>query len=190
MDKKPKSNSVITTTLVETPEQGHVLVFSVKDAGEARLVLRDVSKSNLDRAVLHGLTQKVSDAAAIPRDTKTGKSAQPLDKLAAIRKVVEHFASGSENWNLARESGGAGPSMDVKLLAMALVEVCPEKALDEMLKWVRARSVEERIALAESKGLKARIERLRGEASKGVDVTALLAELKDETEGEDESPSV
>ena len=165
-------------------------MFSVKNAGEARLPLLLVSQANLDRAVIHGLTQKVSDAAAIPRDTKTGKSAQPLDKLAAMRKVVEHFASGSENWNLAREGGGAGPSMDVKLLATELCEVYPKKTLDEMLKWVRARSSEERIALSESEGLKPRIERLRGEASKGVDAEALLAGLGEDTEEGEESPSV
>lgn len=54
------------------------------------------------QAMVHGLTQKLGDAAAKTRDGVTGKSA-PLDvKYNAIKAVFDNIIAG--NWNLA--SGG------------------------------------------------------------------------------------
>lgn len=184
MEKKPKANSVISTERVITPEDGEVLIFKVKDAGETRLPLLLLSEKVRNKAMIHGLVQKVSDAAALSRNTETGKSATPQDKLAAMAKVVEHFASGTEEWNTKREGGG-GAGAEVLLLVRALGEIYPKKTSEELLKWVRARSVVERGSLMMQENIKVIVERLREEASGGVDAGKLLSELDgEEAEGE------
>lgn len=182
MEKKPKANSVISTELVDTPEHGPVIIFKVKDAGEARLVVGLLSETVRKRATYHGLIQKVSDAAAIPRDTATGKSATPQDKLSAMQRVVEHFASGTEEWNAKREGGGGGLGAETQLLVRALGSLYPKKSAEELLKWVRARSAAERSSLMAQENIKVIVDKLRSEASSGVDAGALLAGLEGEEE--------
>ena len=74
----------------------------------------------------HGWEQRLRDAAAKPRDEKTGKSASPAEKFAAIRKLAEHYLSGAKEWNLrtgpSAGAGRAGESLasDKQLLKQAL----------------------------------------------------------------------
>lgn len=176
---KPKSNSVITTELVKGDGiTKPVIVFKVKDAGETRLELAKCHLSILDRACIHGLVQKVSDAAALSRDTKTGKSATPQDKLAAMVKVVEHLTSGTEEWNLKREGGG-GPGLETQLLVKALMEVYPAKTEEQIKGWVGKRSGAERMALMAQENIKGIMDRLRVETvmSASVDAGELLKGL-------------
>lgn len=180
MEKKAKSNSVVSTKV-----DGEKLIFLVKGTGEAILDLTLLSESNRWRAVLHGLTQKVCDAAALSRDTTTGKSASPADKLAAMVKVVEHLNSGTEEWNLKREGGG-GPSVETTLLVKALVELYPAKPEADIAKWLKARKPEERAALMGQANIKGIVDRLRAEAGKAVDTEELLSGLMDDGEGEAE----
>lgn len=174
--EKPKSNSVVTTELVETPADGQVIVFRVKDAGETRLPVLLLSDKLKQRAMVHGLVQKVSDAAALSRDSKTGKSASAQDKLAAMAKVVEHLMSGTEEWNLKREGGG-GPGAETQLLTKALSELYPSKGSEALSKWVKARSVQERAALMAQENIKAKVDKYRSEQAKSVDAEELLAGL-------------
>lgn len=106
----------------------------------------DCSESVRKFAEWHGWEQRLRDAAAKPRDTKTGKSASPAEKFAAIRKLAEHYLSGAENWNLRTgPSAGAGQNDDKQMLKAALAEYFPtvgkvrsaeeiHKAVEEMTK--------------------------------------------------------
>lgn len=187
MDKKPKANSVVSTELGKT-EGGTdwaTIKFKVKDAGEAVLTLANLHPKVRERAMLHGLVQKVSDAAALSRNTETGLSASPSEKLAAMARLVEHFNSGTEEWSTKREGGG-GPSVETGLLVAALSEIYPGKTPEQLGKWVKARSAPERAALMAQENVKAIVERLRAESAKSVDTDALLAGLEslgDEPEG-------
>lgn len=182
---KPKSNSVITTELLDEPT-GRVIVFKVKDAGETRLDIQKLHAKIAERAMIHGLVQKVSDAAALSRNTETGKSASPQDKLAAMVKVVEHLSSGTEEWNLKREGGG-GPSQETQWLVRALTEVYPSKGAEAIGKWVKARSMAERVALMAQDNIRALVDGYKAETAKSVDTEALLSGLDamdEETDGE------
>jgi hypothetical protein len=185
---KPKANSVVTTRLNEG-ETGKSISFIVKGAlgvneegkpldGELVLVLGDVSEKNRERAMLHGFVQKVSDAAAISRNTETGKSATPGEKLSAMRKVVEHFMSGSDEWNMKREGGERGPSAELVLLTAALCEHYPSKSAEALGKWAKARSAQERAALMNEPAIKVIVDRLRVEQAKSVDTGKMLGELE------------
>ena len=68
-------------------------------AGVGTMVL-DLDKANATATVakFHGYEQKVRDAGAIPRDTKTGASASPQEKFDAMQAVVDQLHSGE--WNV------------------------------------------------------------------------------------------
>ena len=70
-------------------------------------------------AALHGLAQKVGDAAAIERDKETGRSATPQEKFDAMKAVVDHLYAGGD-WNRRAEGDGSG---NMGLLVAALIEV-------------------------------------------------------------------
>ena len=53
-------------------------------------------------AVLHGIKQKLIDAAALPRDPITGRSATISDKISAVREVFERITSTDGTWNKIR----------------------------------------------------------------------------------------
>lgn len=178
MTTKPKSNSVITTKV-----EGGVITFQVKDAGELLLDTSRVSESNRSRAMLHGFVQRVSDRAAISRNTETGLPATPSEKLAAMKELVEFYETGTEQWAMTR-SGGGGVQLDTQLLVKALGEIYPERTEEQLSAWVRKRSSAERVALLMSEKVKPIVERLREGLGKGVDSEGLLAELAEPTEEE------
>jgi hypothetical protein len=67
-------------------------------AGIGTIVL-DLNKAlaTSEHAMYHGYEQKVRDAAAIPRDPTTGKSASPQEKFEAMERVVLDLHNGV--WN-------------------------------------------------------------------------------------------
>lgn len=76
-----------------------LLVFAVADTGEFNLNPADLSDEVRNRAMLHGLIQKISDAAAM------GKGATPSDKFAAMKSVADRLTDGE--WS-KRTGDGTG----------------------------------------------------------------------------------
>lgn len=69
-------------------------------------------------ALMHGLKQKLVDAAAISRNPDTGRSASVEDKYHAVYEVYERLLAGE--WNKRREGGGGATG---GLLLQALVRL-------------------------------------------------------------------
>lgn len=115
MQTKPKSNSVVTHELHTDIGQ---VIFKVVGAGEFTLDTTKISEAIRSRAMLHGLIQRISDAAAIGRDPATGKPVAdaPQLKLANMRRLADHYMSGSEFWTVPREPS-TGPGLDRLILA-------------------------------------------------------------------------
>lgn len=80
----------------------------------------------------HGWEQRLRDAAAKPRDVKTGKSATPAEKFNAIKKLAEHYLSGGKEWNLRTgpQAGVVQRNEDKQLLKAALAEYLPAVGKD------------------------------------------------------------
>ena len=57
-----------------------------------------------DMALLHGLKQKLVDAAAISRNVETGTSASADDKYDAVKKIADRLMSPDGKWNEGRAS--------------------------------------------------------------------------------------
>lgn len=167
--------------------EGRLIRFSVKDAGELVLDVAQVNAANRARAEMHGFVQRVSDAAAMARDSKTGASATPQQKYEAMKRLVEHYASGAEEWSPARVTEGVGRprvDRDKELLVMALGIFNPEKDSGTIEKFVQGLKKEQVTALLVSEQLgesvqlaREEMEKEAKEAAKGVDAEELLKGL-------------
>ena len=132
-------------------------------------------------ALLHGLKQKLVDAAAISRDTATGRAATITTKFEAVKEIFDRItgAGGAwPSWNKPRAGGAGGQG---GLLARAIarykgVEVSAAKAYLDRLTDAQKQAlrVDPRIATI--------INDLRAESAKpaGIDTDALLGGLDGE----------
>jgi len=158
-----KSNSVINTTINAAE---NTITFDVRGAGSVTLNMAKLSEANLAYAALHGMKQRVSDAAAISRNPDNGQPATPQDKLDAMAALVAHYESGGDEWSVRKATGGAGTKPSgLTLRALAQVQGLP---LAEM----RARVD----GLAERKGLTPAA--VLRELAKAPAVARVIAEMK------------
>lgn len=168
--------------------EGESIMFSVKGAGNLILNTREVSEANRNRAMLHGMVQRISDAAAMARDSKTGASATPQEKFEAMRRLVEHYQSGSGEWSPARSVEGVGrpksENANARLLRMALSLFNPAKDESVIAQFVKGLSAAQITALVVSEQLKDSVELAREQLSKedaklseGVNAEELLSGL-------------
>ena len=147
--------------------------------GERLTVFVDQLAPEIQRmAMLYGLKQKLVDAAAISRDTATGRAATIATKFAAVKEVFDRITgAGGEApaWNKPRAGGAGGQG---GLLARAIaryknVEVAAAKAYLDRLTDAQKQAlrVDPRIATI--------INELRAESAKpaGIDTDALLGGL-------------
>lgn len=155
----------------EVDETG--VTFTVKDQGKLRVSFSNLSRAVKDRALAHGIVQRVVDAAALSRDGTSGKSATPQQKYLAMKEIVDHLMSGTENWTLAREQ----ESPFVSLLTICLMEVYPERSEEQIREWVKKRSAAERKAMLASSKIKPIAERIESEKLSHIDAEELLSDL-------------
>jgi hypothetical protein len=109
MQSTQKQNSVMTTRLDGTRIVWEIREPMIEDKPGALIgsAAFDMSKAHSglqDRARVHGWVQRISDAAALSRKIVNGKevNATPENKLAAIRRMIEHYESGSMDWSPRR----------------------------------------------------------------------------------------
>lgn len=136
----------------------------------------DLSQTIIAQAIMHGLKQKLVDAAAISRNTETGRAASVADKFDAVKEVYDRLLSGE--WNKRRE-GGAGASGG--LLFRALCRMYDgKKTADDIKAFLEAKTDAEKAALRKNSKVAAIIEEIRAESAKGDAATGddLLADLE------------
>lgn len=102
MQTKPKSNSIITH---ERTAGGIAFKFRGNPLGE--LLLGSIHADNRERAMVHGLVQRVGDGGAVERlDASTGtiRTDAEMDaiKMARMMALINHYNSGTAEWNVAR----------------------------------------------------------------------------------------
>jgi len=172
-----KKARVITTRI-----DNGVVTFTVAGAGDTMLDLGALSEATRHRAMVHGMIQRVSDAAAMSRNDETGKPASPADKLAAMARLVDHYNSGTDQWTMVREGGGGGN--EGGLLGQVLMRAYGAKAgetadqhRERILAYVKKRTPKERAALLAEPRLAQIAAQIREEQGKGVDTSGMLDEL-------------
>ncbi len=176
---KLREGSVLAVVIDEASSS---IVFNVRGAaqdGGSKSITFDMSKvhpNNAAYAALHGFNQRLRDAAALSRDPKTGKPPSPADRFEAIARLVDHYHSGSPDWNL-RVAAGERTSGELGMLAAAIAEF-KGKDVIEVRDWLKTKSEAERKALAVSAAIKPIMDRMREEAAAPVDAEEMLGELE------------
>ena len=141
--------------------------------GERLTVFVDQLNPEIQRmAMIHGLKQKLVDAAAISRDTTTGRAATIATKYEAVREIFDRITGENPSWNKPR-AGGAGGQGGLLARAIARYKSVPVEAAKAYLDRLtdaqkQALRVDPRIATI--------INELRAESAKpaGINTDALL----------------
>lgn len=172
------TNSTTRVPAVEATitEQG-ILVLAFSNGEKLEMNPTDLSGNIVAQALLHGLKQKLVDAAAISRNTETGRSATPQDKFEAVKEVYDRLLAGE--WNKRREGG---TSVAGGLLVQALVKLyAGRKTAEQIKEFLEGKTDAEKAALRKAPTVAAIIEELKAAKVKtdGVDTDALLADLDD-----------
>lgn len=166
-----KRNATIQFQL--DPENGTVTVSApeVRDAAPLTLNTHALSPAIRNMALLHGLKQKLGDAAAIARDPETGRSASPAEKWAAVQSVASRLLEGQ--WNQGERGATGG------ILAMALLRLYPARTPEDIAAYLAKRTDGEKTALRTNPKIAAIIEDIRRErgVQANIDTEAMLSEL-------------
>ena len=171
-----------TTTTTRTPAidatiDGGTLTLAFGN-GERIVVHADTLASDIrNHATMHGLKQKLVDAAAISRNPDNGRSATIDDKYNAVREVYDRLLSGQ--WNKGRADGESGATGG--LLFRALCIVYADKTPEAIREFLGKKTKEQQAALRVVPKIATIIEQLKAAKVKtdGVDTDALLDELND-----------
>lgn len=127
--------------------------------------------------LIHGLKQKLVDAAAISRNPETGRAASVQDKFDAVKEVYDRLLAGE--WNKRRE-GGAGGSAGGLLFRALCRMYAGKKDADAIREFLEGKTDAEKAALRKNAKVAAIIEEIRAEQAKPGDANAddLLADLE------------
>lgn len=135
------------------------------------------SEAVKNEAMGYGLEVRLTRAAALSKDTKSGKSATGLEKYEAIKKLADHYASGTDAWAMSGAGGGLSSETRVLIEALSRALDCD---LDAAEAHVREMSSAERDALRIDAEIKPHIDAIYAERAKsqGTDTKGLLAKLR------------
>lgn len=172
------SDSIQKKDIEASVEDNGTLVLAFRHGEVLRVHPESLAPEIQRAAMLHGLKQKLVDAAAISRDTATGRAATIATKYAAVREIFDRITgAGGEapSWNKPR-AGGAGGQGGLLARAIARYKNVPVEAAKAYLDRLtdaqkQALRVDPRIATI--------INDLRAESAKpaGIDTDALLGGL-------------
>lgn len=175
MSKKVETNAKRNNALTVKVE-GRLLTIDFASGKSLSVSAETLSSEILDHAIMHGLKQKLVDAAALSRDPKTGASATIAEKETAVRDMAQRLSEGT--WNT--RGTGDGGSMD-GLLVTALCEMQPKKEPAKIREWVGGLDKSQQSAMRANPKVAAIIARIQTEraTAKGIDTDAMLEGLSD-----------
>lgn len=175
MENTTKRNTAISAAIGSygTPEgtQYDALTLSFSNGEALTIRTHELSEEVTRMALMHGLKQKLVDAAAISRNPDTGRSATIDDKFNAVKTVYGRLLAGQ--WNATREGGGGNGG----LLFRALVQMyAGRKTAEDIKMFLEGKTDAEKTALRKNPKVAAIIETLRATPA-NVDTDELLGEL-------------
>ena len=169
------TNETKRISAIEATVAGEVLTLTFANGEKLQIEAWNLQQSIINAAIMHGLKQKLVDAAAISRNPETGRAASVEDKYQAVKTVYDRLLAGQ--WNATREGGGATGG----LLLQALVRMyAGRKTADELKAFLADKSDAEKTALRKNPRVAAIIEDIRAEQGKtaNIDTDELLGELE------------
>ena len=185
--EEPKMTTTTTKKDIEASvTDGGTLILEFRHGERITLRPDDLTPEIQRAAMLHGLKQKLVDAAAISRDTATGRAATIQTKYDAVKEVFDRITgSGGENpsWNKPRAGGAGGQG---GLLARAIARY-KNVALEQAKAYLDRLTDAQKQALRVDHRIGAIINELRLETAKpaGIDTDALLSGLGGDADDDD-----
>lgn len=173
-----KSNSVMSRTIV-----GTVIAWMFRDGKSIEIDVAKLSDENRATGLLHGISQKVADAAAMSVDPETGKPATVEAKRAAMQKVIDALMSG--RWTVEREGGEGGMLLEALVQYYAAEKPKAGKTRESIAAHLATMTEKQKAALRNTSAhLKPYMDALRAERGKatGEDAEALLGAFDAEPE--------
>lgn len=152
-----------------------ILTLTASNGDSFAIRATDLTPEIREYATMHGLKQKLVDAAAISRNPETGRAASIEDKVAAVRAVFDRLLAGQ--WNAPREGGGGAGGLLFRALCRMYAGKKDEGAIREFLE---SKTDAEKTALRKNPKVAAIIEEIRAETGKAanIDTDELLGELE------------
>lgn len=171
--KETKRTPDLTSETIHAAPGGELKGLSVvfRHGKELTLEFDQLTAEIQRQALLHGLKQKLVDAAAISRNPETGRTATIEDKYDAVKEVYDRLLAGE--WNKRREGGGGTGG----LLLQALVRLYPGKTREDLESFLAGKSRSEQAALRANPKVAAVIAEIQAERG-AVDSDELLGELE------------
>lgn len=165
-----KRQNAITATL-----DGNTLELQFANGDTLSLHIAALNTDIQQYAMMHGLKQKLVDAAAISRNPETGRAATIDDKYQAVKAVYDRLLAGQ--WNAAREGGGGSGG----LLFKALCRMYETKTPAQIKAYLESKTDAEKTALRKNPKVADLIDIIRNESGKpsSFDTYAMLGELDD-----------
>lgn len=180
MANETKRDTAITATVLTEPS-GTPYGLKLDFANGQTL---SITQGQLDadiraHATIHGLKQKLVDAAALSRNPDTGRSATIEDKYNAVREVYDRLMAGQ--WNKNRGDGAGAGAGTGGLLFRALCRMYSAKTPEQIRAFLDGKTKEEQSALRKNPRVAAIIETIKAESAKTTDVDSddMLAGLED-----------
>lgn len=174
-----KRVSAVSANVTAAPGGEKVLHLEFLNGSYLNIAPSQLTPEIREMALLHGLKQKLVDAAAMSRNPTTGRSATIEDKFEAMSIVHKRLLAGA--WNAPREGSGATGGM----LFQALCRLYEGRKTPEQLQtYLSGLSEAQKNALRASSRIAPILEQLRAEAGRGIDSDALLDALDDDEDEE------
>ncbi len=99
-----------------------VIKFILGNGSQVDVKLADVSEENKQRAMIHGISQRLGDACAnLSKDKEYGKA---YDELAALADQLA-----TKDWTRERENGTGGQSKEDLIAALVKLKKQPEDVI-------------------------------------------------------------
>jgi len=164
------------------------LTLTFADGRDIAIDLNSLSESIKQQAMLHGLKQKLVDAAALSRNPETGRSATLDDKFAAVKEVADRITSADGTWNKERKSGDAAENGGNLLLRAIQHMTGKDRTYAES--FLNSKTKEQRAALKKNpRVLSAMAELQAATVVGGVNTDELLGELGIDVQPEPAEPA-
>lgn len=170
-------NTITRTPAVACSIMGAVLTLTFADGRTLHLDATTLSPEVREYAMMHGLKQKLVDAAAMSRNPDTGRSATLDDKYRAVETVFNRIITGA--WNAVRGEGGTGSG---GLLFRALCRAYPAKTPETIKEYLDGKDAKQQAALRATPKIAAIIEKIKAEDAANTEPDTRADAMLDELE--------
>ena len=159
--------------VISADVQGTKLILDFSNGEQLIVNAAGLSDQIRSDAIMHGLKQKLVDAAAIARNPDTGKSATIADKFNAVKDIFDRITSENGTWNKVRGDGSGNGSSG--LLVRALMQLNSNTRV-EIETWLEPKTKEQKAALRINPKVAAIITAIQS-ANSAIDSDELLDDL-------------